>query len=125
MARIRLTFGGDAVYATLNDTETARAFAARLPQTISVGGTGIDFCGPMPFDLPYDDAQVHNGWTNGDVNYNPQGGWFAILYGGQEDSARYGDQVVMGRIEGEDLLRVQSLSGSYELLVELAEPGEE
>jgi hypothetical protein len=116
-----MTFGSEAVYASLNDTETARAFAARLPQTIAVSGTGVDFCGPMPFDLPFEGAQVHRGWTNGDVNYNPQGGWFAILHGGQGDSARYGDQVVMGRIEGEDLRRVQSLSGAYDLLVELAE----
>ncbi len=120
MTRIKLTFGDTVAYAELNETATAKAFAGKLPTTIRVGGTGIDFCGQMPFSLPYDEAQVHNGWTNGDVNYNPHGGWFAILYGGEEDSQRYGDQVVMGRLEGEELAKVQALGGSYDLHVELA-----
>lgn len=119
--RIDLRFGDETIAATLNDTGTARAFAARLPVSIRVSGTGIDFCGQMPFSLPYDDAQVHHGWVNGDVNYNPGGGWFAVLHGGEEDSGRYGDQVTMGRIEEDDLARVQALEGSFVLHIELAE----
>lgn len=119
--KINLTFGDTTVSATLNDTQTAQAFAAKLPVTVPVSGTGIDFCGPMPFSLPYDRAQVHFGWKNGDFNYNPDGGWLALLYGGEEESMRYGDQVVMGRVEGEDLACVQGLDGSYDLLIELAE----
>jgi len=118
--KINLTFGSVVVEATLNDTATAQAFAAKLPATVSVNGTGIDFCGQMPFSLPYEDAQVHHGWTNGDLNYNPGGGWLALLYGGEEDSMRYGDQVIMGRVEGDDLARVRQLSGSYDLRIELA-----
>ena len=117
---ITLTFGETTVHAVLNDTETAQAFAAKLPVTVYVSGTGIDFCGQMPFSLPYEDTQVHHGWTNGDLNYNPGGGWLALLYGGEEDSMRYGDQVIMGRVEGEELVRVRQLSGSYDLRIELA-----
>ena len=120
MTDIKLIFGHTTVKATLNDSATARAFAAKLPTTVSVSGTGIDFCGPMPFSLPYEDEQVHHGWTNGDLNYNPGGGWLALLYGGEEDSMRYGDQVIMGRVEGEDLERVSALSGSYDLRIERA-----
>ncbi|MGI6217386.1 MAG: cyclophilin-like fold protein [Coriobacteriales bacterium] len=119
--KISLQFGDTAVTAELNDTETASAFASHLPVTIHVNGTGIDFCGRMPFSLPYEESQVHRGWTNGDVNYNPGGGWFAILYDGEEDSKTYGDQVVMGRIAEEDLARIRSLSGSYDVQVEVAE----
>jgi hypothetical protein len=118
---IYLYFGDTKVSAELNDTETARAFASHLPTTIHVNGTGIDFCGRMPFSLPYEESQVHRGWTNGDVNYNPGGGWFAVLYDGEKDSMAYGDQVVMGRIVGEDLDRVRELSGSYDVLIEIAE----
>ena len=117
---ITLAFGNTVVAAQLNDTATAQAFAAKLPVTVYVSGTGIDFCGQMPFSLPYDDAQVHHGWTNGDLNYNPGGGWLALLYDGEEDSMQYGDQVVMGRIEGDDLARVRQLSGSYDVRIELA-----
>lgn len=119
--KIILRFGDTVVPAQLNDTETARAFSRRLPVTIHVSGTGVDFCGRMPFSLPYEQEQVHSGWTDGDVNYNPGGGWLAVLYDGQEGSGVYGDQVVMGRIAAEDLPRLRELSGSYDLVVERAE----
>ena len=119
-SRINMKFGDTVIRAELNDTETAQAFAAKLPVAIGVSGTGVDFCGQMPFSLPYEDAQVHHGWTNGDVNYNPGGGWFAVLYGGEEDSMVYGDQVIMGRIVDDDLPLIQKLSGSYDVRIELA-----
>lgn len=120
MTTIKLVFGNTEVFAQPNDSQTAKAFAEKLPVTIPVGGTGIDFCGRMPFALPYDEADVHSGWVNGDVNYNPHGGWFAVLYGDEEHSGRYGDQVVMGRIEGSELAKVQSLDGDFDLRIELA-----
>lgn len=117
--RINMTFGGTVIPAELNDTETARAFVSELPTTIRVSSTGIDFCGRMPFELPYEEAQVGHGWTNGDVNYNPGGGWFALLFDDEENSARYGDQVNMGRVIG-PLDALHGLSGSYDLVIERA-----
>ncbi|MGI6230543.1 MAG: cyclophilin-like fold protein [Tractidigestivibacter sp.] len=119
--KIRLKFGDADVLAQLNDTETAHAFSSHLPLTVHVSGTGVDFCGRMPFSLPYEQEQVHNGWTNGDVNYNPGGGWLAVLYDGEKGSERYGDQVVMGKIVPEDLPRMQELSGGYDLVIERVE----
>lgn len=117
--KINLRFGETTVQAELNDTETACAFARKLPTTIYVSGTGIDFCGRMPFDLPYEESQVGHGWTNGDVNYNPGGGWFALLFDDEENSKRYGDQVNMGHVIGQlDVLH--ELSGSYDLVIERA-----
>jgi hypothetical protein len=116
--KISLRFGDTTVTAELNDTETARSFTSHLPATIHVNGTGVDFCGRMPFSLPYEQSQVHHGWKNGDVNYNPGGGWFAVLYDDEENSMGYGDQVVMGRIAEEDLSRIRKLSGSFDLVVE-------
>ena len=117
MSNITLTFGSVTVRGMLNDTKTAQAFAAKLPARIRVSGSGVDFCGPMPFDLPYENDQVHFGWHDGDINYNPGGGWFAVLHSGQQDSHGYGDQVVMGRIAEEDLDAVRSLSGSFDVIV--------
>ena len=117
--RINLHFGETTIPAELNDSETAVAFARRLPVTIHVSGTGIDFCGRMPFALPYDESQVGRGWINGDVNYNPGGGWFALLFDDQENSRRYGDQVNMGRVIGR-LGVLHELSGSYDLVIERA-----
>lgn len=117
--KINLRFGETTVQAELNDTDTARAFAAALPMAIHVSGTGIDFCGRMPVELPYEESQVGRGWVNGDVNYNPGGGWFALLFDDEEGSACYGDQVNMGRVIG-PLDVLHELSGSYDLVVERA-----
>lgn len=117
--RIKLCFDETVVEAELNDTETARAFVAHLPTSIRVSGCCIDFCGKMPFDLPYEGTQVRRGWTNGDVNYNPGGGWFAVLFDDEENSARYGDQVNMGCVTG-SLDVLHALSGSHTLVVERA-----
>ncbi|MCH3942860.1 MAG: cyclophilin-like fold protein [Atopobiaceae bacterium] len=114
---ITMRFGSTEVGATLDDSETARAFAEKLPTTIHVSGTGVDFCGRMPFELPYEQRQVHRGWKDGDVNYNPGGGWFAVLFADEENSMRYGDQVSMGRVDG-DLSVLRGLSGTYDLTIE-------
>lgn len=117
---IILHFGDVEVKGVLNDTETARAFASKLPCRIRVSGTGIDFCGQMPFELPYEQGRVKHGWKNGDINYNPGGGWFALLFDDEENSQRYGDQVNMGCVAC-PLDVLHELSGSYDLLVEKAE----
>ena len=117
---IILNFGGTQVLATLNDSETARAFYEALPLKVRVSNSsGLDYCGVMPIELPWEDGQVHHGWKNGAVNYNPHGGWLAILFGGEEVSAGYGDQVDMGVVEG-DLSVFDGLDVSYELLIEQA-----
>lgn len=116
---ITLHFGDTPVSGVLNGTETARAFARELPCRIRVSGTGVDFCGQMPFKLPYRAEQVQHGWKNGSINYNPGGGWFAVLFDGEEGSHRYGDQVNMGQVTC-PLEVLHGLSGSYELLVEKA-----
>lgn len=116
---IIMHFGETEIRGVLNDTGTARAFADRLPVRIRVSGTGIDFCGPMPFALPYEQGQVGFGWTNGEINYNPGGGWFAVLFDDQENSRRYGDQVNIGHVTS-PLEVLHELSGSYEVLVEKA-----
>ena len=117
--KINLRFGETSIPVELNDTETALAFAQELPATIHVNGTGIDFCGRMPFELPYEESQVGHGWVNGDVNYNPGGGWFALLFDDEENSKRYGDQVNIGRVTGQ-LGVLHELSGSYDLVIERA-----
>lgn len=114
---ILMHFDDVCIRGTLNDTETARAFAEHLPATIGVSGTGIDFCGRMPFALPYDEGQVRFGWKNGDINYNPEGGWFAVLFDDEQNSQRYGDQVNIGRVEG-PLEKLHELHGAYDLRIE-------
>ena len=80
--RIITRFGGAEVVAVLNDSETACAFYNALPLTVPVSNTsGLDYCGIMPVELPWDESQVHYGWKDGAMNYNPHGGECAVKDG--------------------------------------------
>lgn len=118
MRRIRLTFGEVSVRALLLDNDTAKAFYEALPLAVDVSGSQVDLCGRTPVVLPYREDQVHFGWRDGDVNYNPEGGWLAVFHGGQEDSGVYGDQVDLGRVLDEDIPALRSLRGPFRLSVE-------
>lgn len=114
---------GEAVVGgTLRDGAAARALAARLPLVLRMSGTGIDLCGQLPFSLSFESGEVHRGWRNGDVNYCPCGNWLAVLFGDEENSARYGDQITLGSIDG-PLDALRGLAGSYDVCIELATLG--
>ncbi len=98
--RIELVFGSVILPAVLNGSEAARAFARLLPLDISLRGTGVALCGALPEPLPVEPEQMHSGWRDGDINYCPEGGWLSVLVGDEENSARYGDQVTLGRLVG-------------------------
>ena len=115
--RISIQVNGAAITAALNESETARAFAQLLPCDFRMSGTGIDLCAPMPEALPYDPALVHRGWRNGDVNYNPGGGWLAIFFDDEENSQRFGDQLTIGRIEG-PLDQLRGCTGRFSVRIE-------
>ena len=115
--RIAMQFGDETVRAVLEDGEPARAFAARLPLTLRMRGSGIDYCARLPFALPYDPAHIHCGWADGDINYCPAGGWLAVLFGDEHNSTRYGGQLTLGRVEG-SLDTLRALSGCYDVRIE-------
>lgn len=90
-----MSFGAAVVRAALNDTDTAQAFAKNLPVALRVGSSGMDFCGQIGMSLPYEESQVHYGWKNGQVNYNPEGGWFA--FSGRDERAQWEREVPHAR----------------------------
>ena len=76
-------------------------------------------CGQLSFSLPHDAVDVHPGWSDGDLNYKPEGDWFALFFDDEENSARYGGQVTLGHAVGPlDVLR--GLSGTQEVRIELS-----
>lgn len=103
--------------AVLNDTETARAFAACLPLTLRMSISTVGCCGSLPFSLPHDPARIHRGWVDGDINYNPSGGWLAIFFDDEQNSRRYGDQLTIGCIEG-SLEPLHALTGPLDVRID-------
>ena len=94
--RVDLRIGEVAVPVELNGSTAARALAARLPLGLSMSVSSVGCCGQLPFSLPHDAADVHPGWSDGDLNYKPEGDWLALFFDDEKNSARYGGQVTLG-----------------------------
>ena len=60
------------------------------------------------------------GWLNGDIDYAIDAPYFTILHSDEDISERYGYQVNIGVLDCE-LSQIRELSGSYDVLIELAD----
>ena len=106
MQKICLTDGNIILYATINDTVAAKDFLDRLPCNFSGCDSGIDYCCTAAKGR-YDPTETQIGWKNGDLCLCD--GWFAILYGGEEMSERFGNVMVIGELEEQSLVDVRDL----------------
>lgn len=118
--RINLHFGDTVLPGILNDCDTAKALIDMLPYTVHMSSYSHDFCGVMPDDLPYNEDEVHYGWLNGDIDYAINAPYFTILHSDEDISEQYGYQVNIGVLDCE-LSQIRELSGSFDVLIELAE----
>lgn len=118
--KINMHFGDVIIPGILNDSDTAKALIELLPYTVRMSSYSHDFCGVMPDELPYQEEAVHYGWLNGDIDYAINAPYFTILHSDEEISEQYGYQVNIGVITCE-LAKIRELSGSYDVLIELAE----
>nr|WP_278286262.1 cyclophilin-like fold protein [Eubacterium pyruvativorans] len=100
-----MTSGDLTVKAKLNDSMAARDLMNRLPMTVTGFDSGIDYCCECR-DGALDESEMQDGWENGDINLS--GGWFAILYGGEEQSASY-HQMIVAHLTEEDNQLIQTL----------------
>ena len=107
--RVELRIGEVAVPVELNGSDAARALASRVPLELSMSVSSVGCCGQLPFSLPHDEADIHPGWSDGDLNYKPEGDWLALFFDDERNSARYGGQVTLGHAVGPlDALRGQA-----------------
>lgn len=118
MEKILITDGTTVLRAALNDTVAARDFAKRLPFRCSGSDSGIDYCCTAASGV-FDPLELQTGWKNGDISLG--GGWFALLYGGEEESASYRNMMIIGHIDQEDLPKVKQMPERVNLTVRLAE----
>lgn len=118
MREIKITYGKTTIRAMLNDTVAARDFEKRLPFTVSGYDSGIDYCCNAASGI-FDPMEIQTGWKNGDISLG--GGWFALLYSGEEDSHQYKNMMIIGHIKKEDIELVKSLPKKVNLKISLAE----
>ena len=98
--RVELRIGEVVLPVELNGSTAAQTFAAHLPQTLRMGVSSVGCCGQLGFSLPCDETDVHPGWSDGDLNYKPEGDWLALFFDDEKNSARYGGQVTLGHVVG-------------------------
>lgn len=111
---ITISDGSTVLRATLNDTVAAKDFEKRLPMVCSGYDSGMDYCCNVANGL-FDPLELQTGWKNGDLSLG--GGWFAILYGGEEQSAAYRDMMIIGHVDSEDLPKIDGMSKNVNLTI--------
>ena len=116
--RVELRIGEVTVPVELNGSAAACALAERLPQALPMSVSSVGCCGQLPFSLPCDAADVHPGWSDGDLNYKPEGDWLALFFDDERNSARYGGQVTLGHAVG-PLDALRGLEGTHDVRIEL------
>lgn len=116
---IKLTIGDTVIPATLNNSTSAKELISRLPYTVSLNRFSHDYCGVMEDPLKYDEKDVHNGWMNGDIDFARDADYFTILFEDEEKSQQFGDQVNIGKLDG-DLSVIKGLGSSIDILIQLA-----
>lgn len=115
MKKIIIQASGKTIHAVLNETVASKDFEKRLPFRCGGHDSGIDYCCTAS-EGAYDPNETQTGWKNGDINL--AGGWFALLYGGEEESFGYRDLMIIGRINEEDLPVVRSLPKAVDFVVD-------
>ena len=118
MPLLVISAGETTVKAPLNNSIAARDLMNRLPLTVTGFDSGVDYCCKLA-DGILDESEMQDGWKNGDINLS--GGWFAILYGGEEQSAAY-RQMIVAHLSEEDNLKVQSLPEQVTFHLTIEEP---
>lgn len=115
---IVLKAGDVTIPATLNDTVAGQDFRGRLPFKTSGYRSTFDYCCTAT-EGKFDPNEKQYGWTNGDISL--AGGWFAVLFAGEEQSSSYGDIMPIAHIDAEHLPLVAALPRDVTFLVEAAE----
>ena len=118
MPRLVIRSGDVSVKAKMNGSFAARDFMNRLPMTVTGFDSGVDYCCELA-DGMIDEAELQDGWKNGDIN--AYGGWFAILYGGEEQSSSY-RQMIIAHLNKEENQLIQTLPKEAEFHLSLEEP---
>ena len=117
--RVELWIGEVVLPVELNGSTAAQAFAAHLPLTPRMSVSSVGCCGQLGFPLPHDATDVHPGWSDGDLNYKPEGDWLALFFDDERNSMRYGGQVTLGHAAG-PLDALRGLTGTHDVRIELS-----
>lgn len=98
--KVHLIVESSVIPATLNHSVSARDLISKLPCTVRVNRSPVDYCGILPAPLKSDAAEGQPGWKDGDISYIPGDDYIAFFFGGEAESASYGyTQHIIGKAD--------------------------
>ncbi|MEO2058987.1 MAG: cyclophilin-like fold protein [Mesonia sp.] len=99
-----------------NNSTTAQDVLSKLAYMVNLDQYEFDYCGIIPAPLAFDEADKHNGWTNGDICLADN--YFTILYAGEEQSASHMGLIKIGEVEDKNQLsEIKNLGSNIRLTV--------
>lgn len=115
---IKLTFGNETVFATMDNSETTQAFLELLPLTLSMNRYGgREYYAPIS-ELPENGEDIPD-FENGDITYFVSGKSLAIFLGNEGNSSQ-GGLIRMGKITS-DLSIFVTMEDNVSVTVEIAD----
>lgn len=98
--KVKLIVGPTTITATLNGIISARDSISKLPYTVRVSRSCVDYCGVLPQPLKNDKAEAQPGWKKGEISYIPSTDYIAFFFDGEDESASYGySQHIVGKVD--------------------------
>lgn len=115
MTKILIDIENTQIKATLNETKAAKDFISRLPLTLKMSKSDIDFsCNYSSGNYTVD--EMKKGWCNGDIIWG--GGFLSIMFRAEKDSLGY-NLMIIGSVEKEELQKLRELSNEVEITFKL------
>ncbi|MGI6205169.1 MAG: cyclophilin-like fold protein [Anaerovoracaceae bacterium] len=118
MTNITISDGKTELHAVLNEKAAARDFVRRLPCRMKGTDSGTEYCCPAAIGV-FDPMEAQTGWKNGDIALC--GGWFMILYGGEDESSAYRNMMIIGHLDDDSAEAVREMPHQVEFTVRLSE----
>ncbi len=115
---ITLTSGDIVITATLDNSETTKAFLATLPRTLTMNNYADREYYARIDALP-ENGETISDYEDGDVTYYPAGPSFAVFFA-KADSSNQSGLIRMGKVTS-DLSDFAAFSETAEILIEVAE----
>jgi hypothetical protein len=98
--KVNLIVGSSKIRATLNNTVSAMDLISKLPYSVRVSRSPVDYCGVLSEPLKSDRAEGQPGWKNGDISYIPGDDYIAFFFDGEADSSSSGyTQHIIGKVD--------------------------
>jgi hypothetical protein len=97
--RVKLIVGSSTITETPSDSISALDLISKLPYTVRVSRSSVDYCGVLPQSIKNDKAEGQPGWEDGEISYIPGADYITSFFDGEDESVSSGySQHIVGMV---------------------------